>query len=355
MTTPGATGELTVDEALMQLLRGTGLTYRHSGDNGISIVPVSPAKDANGGTERRGGLSGTDFARLRRITAGPSPRRVGWKRDRPVATPTRATLAAHSTRLCRKSSSRRSGAARTSSRCRSRPPPCAGSDLEGKGVTQLNDLQYASPSLSIGNAGLSNTVNIRGVGLASGSPAVANGVAVYVDGLFQTPTVYANQFYDIADVEILRGPQGTLVGANSTGGAIFINSRSPRLGEADGYVEVGGGSYDAWSAQGAVNLPVNDVLALRAGRRIHPARELLSQHRSRLHGCRLAVREGRSGSAFSSSRAPSRRSRSSSSSTAIPAATPSPPCPARSTRPSRRPIRSCWITTRPITSTASTS
>ena len=52
MTTPGATGELTVDEALMQLLRGTGLTYRHSGDNGISIVPVSPAKDANGGDRK---------------------------------------------------------------------------------------------------------------------------------------------------------------------------------------------------------------------------------------------------------------------------------------------------------------
>ena len=148
------------------------------------------------------------------------------------------------------------------------------------------------PSLSIGNAGLSNVVNIRGVGLASGSPAVANGVAVYVDGLFQTPTIYANQFYDIADVEILRGPQGTLVGTNSTGGAIFINSRNPTLGKMDGYVEVGGGNYDAWSAQGA-RQPAAERCARAARRRgVHPARELLSQHRPCLHRCRLAVREG---------------------------------------------------------------
>lgn len=50
-----------------------------------------------------------------------------------------------------------------------------GGDLEGKAITSIADLQYASPSLSIGDSGLTNAVNIRGVGLASGSPAVANG------------------------------------------------------------------------------------------------------------------------------------------------------------------------------------
>jgi len=139
-----------------------------------------------------------------------------------------------------------------------------GSDLEGKAVTAVADLQYASPSLSIGNAGLTNAVNIRGVGLASGDPNVANGVATYMDGLFQPPIVSTNQFYDIADVEVLRGPQGTLVGSNSTGGAIFINSQKPKLGEWDGYVRVGAGNYGAVSTEGAINLPVNDVLAFRA-------------------------------------------------------------------------------------------
>src|SRR5580698_122374 len=139
-----------------------------------------------------------------------------------------------------------------------------GGDLAGKAITSVADLQYATPSLSIGNAGLTNSVNIRGVGLASGSPAVANGVATYVDGLFYPPIVSTNQFYDIADIEVLRGPQGTLVGSNSTGGAIFINSRNPKLGETDGYVSVGAGNYGEVNAEGAVNLPANDVLAFRA-------------------------------------------------------------------------------------------
>jgi iron complex outermembrane recepter protein len=139
----------------------------------------------------------------------------------------------------------------------------AGDELAGKAVTRLGDLQFASPSLSITDAGLTQSINIRGIGLASGSPAVANGVAEYVDGLFQPPIVTTNSFYDVASVEVLRGPQGTLVGSNSTGGAIFITTQNPKLSQTSGYAEVGGGNYGAVSAQGAVNLPLGDTLALR--------------------------------------------------------------------------------------------
>jgi iron complex outermembrane recepter protein len=138
-----------------------------------------------------------------------------------------------------------------------------GDDLAGKAVYSIADLQYAVPSLSISDSGLTNSVNIRGIGLASGSPAVANGVATYVDGLFQPPIVSTNQFYDIADVEVLRGPQGTLVGSNSTGGAIFINSQNPKLSGTDGHINVGAGNFGAESVDAAVNLPVNDILAFR--------------------------------------------------------------------------------------------
>ena len=281
INTPGASGKLTVDEALTQLLRGTGLTYRHSGDNGISIVPISTVSsvpgdqhpgpgnapdDHSNGSDKKARHSFWDL--FRRPRGGPgrgNPGKAGdghtGEQGPPGARPN-PTAGLQGTALQevlitaerRKENLQRVPIAATA---------VQGSELEGKAVTQLNDLQYAAPSLSIGNAGIANAVNIRGVGLASGSPAVANGVAVYVDGLFQTPTIYTNQLYDIADVEILRGPQGTLVGANSTGGAIFINSRSPQIGVTDGYVEAGSGNYDAWSAQGAVNLPVSAVLALR--------------------------------------------------------------------------------------------
>jgi iron complex outermembrane receptor protein len=138
-----------------------------------------------------------------------------------------------------------------------------GKSLTEKSVTTLSDLQFAAPSLSVENAGLTQSVNIRGIGLASGSPNAANGVATYVDGVFQPPIVSAGSYYDLADVEVLRGPQGTFVGSNSTGGAIFINSQSPKLGRLEGYGMLGGGTYGAFLGQGAVNLPIGDTLAVR--------------------------------------------------------------------------------------------
>lgn len=140
----------------------------------------------------------------------------------------------------------------------------SGDQLAGKAVVRLSDLQFASPALSITDAGLTQSINIRGIGLASGSPAVANGVATYVDGLFQPPIVTTNKFYDIASVEVLRGPQGTLVGSNSTGGAIFINTQNPVLNQFGGYGEVSAGNYNEATVQGAVNLPVGDTFAFRA-------------------------------------------------------------------------------------------
>src|SRR5690349_3554010 len=136
-------------------------------------------------------------------------------------------------------------------------------ELQAKSVARLGDLQTAAPSLSITDAGQTQSVNIRGIGLASNSPNATAGVATYVDGLFQPPIVQSNSFYDLAGVEVLRGPQGTLVGTNSTGGAIFINSASPRLGETGGYARGGFGNFSAAEAEGAVNLPVSDALAFR--------------------------------------------------------------------------------------------
>ena len=140
----------------------------------------------------------------------------------------------------------------------------AGDELEGKAIAAVSDLQFAAPSLSVTDAGETQSVNIRGIGIASNSPNVSNGVATYIDGLFQPPIVTSIPFYDIATIEVLRGPQGTLVGNNSTGGAIFINSQNPDPGAIEGYAQVGYGNYNAYEAEGAVNLPISDTLAVRA-------------------------------------------------------------------------------------------
>ena len=139
----------------------------------------------------------------------------------------------------------------------------SGDQLADKAVERLADLQFAAPSVSITDQGLTQSVNLRGIGIASGSPAVANGVAQYIDGVFQPPIMTASSFYDIATIEVLRGPQGTLVGSNSTGGAIFINTRNPELDETSGYAEGHYGSFNAAGLEGAINLPLAQDLAVR--------------------------------------------------------------------------------------------
>lgn len=139
----------------------------------------------------------------------------------------------------------------------------AGDDLDAKAVERLSDLQFASPGLSVTDAGETQSINIRGIGLSSNLPSVTNGVATYVDGLFQAQIVSAVPFYDLATVEVLRGPQGTLVGNNSTGGAIFVNSANPSLAGISGYVQGSIGNYERFEGEGAINLPLASTLAVR--------------------------------------------------------------------------------------------
>jgi iron complex outermembrane receptor protein len=88
-------------------------------------------------------------------------------------------------------------------------------------------------------------------------------VSTYREGLWQPPVTTAASFYDIASIEVLRGPQGTFVGSNSTGGAIFINSRSPDFDGVHGRVEALAGNYADVGANGAINLPIDGKWAAR--------------------------------------------------------------------------------------------
>lgn len=141
----------------------------------------------------------------------------------------------------------------------------SGDDLREREVRGAADLQRFSPALSVTNNGLTNNVNIRGIGLSVTTPAVVSGVAIYRDNLFQAPLVAAEPYYDIGNIQVLRGPQGTFVGTNSTGGAIFISSANPSLADGThGYISVQGGTYSDVGVEGAVNQPISSTLALRA-------------------------------------------------------------------------------------------
>ena len=138
-------------------------------------------------------------------------------------------------------------------------------DLAKKSITELSDLQNTTPSLSIIDQGWAHSVNIRGIGLAVSAAMVAPGIATYRDGVFlPTQTSLGLPFYDLQDVEVLRGPQGTFSGQDATGGAVFVNSKSPVLSDhVSGELTAAYGNYNDVLFQGAANLPISDTLAAR--------------------------------------------------------------------------------------------
>jgi iron complex outermembrane receptor protein len=140
-----------------------------------------------------------------------------------------------------------------------------GDDLQRNEIHNTTDLQFYVPGLAVANQVLNTGINIRGIGLGFALPNAAQGVPVYRDNLLVPPNAGDEPLWDLESVQVLRGPQGTLVGANSTGGAMFINSVKPTLGDNHGYMQLLGGNYHHLGVQSAVNLPLSETLAARVG------------------------------------------------------------------------------------------
>jgi iron complex outermembrane receptor protein len=140
-----------------------------------------------------------------------------------------------------------------------------GESIQTLHVHDLKDLTGSIPNVQIQvNAGLTNAVSyvIRGIGIvANPSPYVGTEVGTVVDGVVQTVNELglADRF-DVERIEILRGPQGTLFGANTTGGVVNIVTRQP-TGELDAYGQVGVGNYDSKNLSFALNFPITETVA----------------------------------------------------------------------------------------------
>lgn len=136
--------------------------------------------------------------------------------------------------------------------------------LARMGVDNVIEIQQVAPAVAINTYNRSTYVNIRGVGIAQSAPTSSPGVAFYMDGNFIAHEhTIAHSFYDIESIEVLRGPQGTLTGQNSTGGAIYVRTPTPSFDGVSGYVEATGANHDWKRAVGAVNIPMGDVVAVR--------------------------------------------------------------------------------------------
>ncbi|AYO76008.1 TonB-dependent receptor [Sphingobium yanoikuyae] len=120
------------------------------------------------------------------------------------------------------------------------------------------------PVANISGSSASITAFIRGVGQTDFNITVDPGVGVYVDGVYVARSVGALlDMSDIADVQILRGPQGTLFGKNTIGGAIVVNSVQPQ-NTFDLKLEAATGSFNRADFKGMINVPLSDNLAMRA-------------------------------------------------------------------------------------------
>jgi iron complex outermembrane recepter protein len=139
-----------------------------------------------------------------------------------------------------------------------------GAQLADNEVKTIADLTKIAPALSVVPIGTYNLINIRGVGDALGETPITSGVTVIMDGLTD-PLGVGNMppMFDLADVEVLRGPQGTFIGGNAEGGAIEITSANPTFAGTGGYATVQFGTYHDNLNELAVNLPVSDTLAFR--------------------------------------------------------------------------------------------
>jgi len=136
-------------------------------------------------------------------------------------------------------------------------------DLTRNGTNGPRDLNALVPGLAVSQGGTYTQTFIRGVGDITSNTFGSNGVMYTIDGVvIDRPTTIAPNFFDLARVEVLKGPQGTLYGRNSTGGAINLISRRPE-DTFGGYLNTEIGNYNLTNVSGALNVPLSDALSVR--------------------------------------------------------------------------------------------
>ena len=143
----------------------------------------------------------------------------------------------------------------------------SGATLSKQHVSTIEDVTHLVPSFqatSEGDHGVV-TLTLRGVGNDSAKTEYADPeVAMFIDGVYSPRAEGAAALlFDLSSIEVLRGPQGTLWGRNSTVGAVNLITAKPTFDAIYGSLEVGGGSYNRVGARAAINVPLSATFAFR--------------------------------------------------------------------------------------------
>ncbi len=138
----------------------------------------------------------------------------------------------------------------------------SGDAIRNRRIADIVDLSNQAPGVQIkaDDSAANPRIFIRGVGVNDFNPTTASAVGIYVDGVYVgSPLAQRAGFFDLQQVEVLRGPQGTLYGRNTTGGAINLTTRKP--GDTpEGDLSIDYGRFNSVDVQGGISVPLSKEL-----------------------------------------------------------------------------------------------
>ncbi|MHC3127157.1 TonB-dependent receptor [Brevundimonas sp. GN22] len=137
--------------------------------------------------------------------------------------------------------------------------------LQGAGVKDIKDLQILTPGMTVTStqSEASTTARIRGVGTVGDNPGLESSVGVVIDGVYRSRnSVGFGDLGELNRIEVLKGPQGTLFGKNTSAGVINIITAAPSF-VPEFNLEATAGNFGAWGVTGSVTGPITDNIAGR--------------------------------------------------------------------------------------------
>ena len=141
------------------------------------------------------------------------------------------------------------------------------SRLEKAGVTDIRGLERASASFNLQSgptATGSTTLRVRGVGTTGNNTGLESSVGIFLDGVYLSrPGIALGELLDLEQVELMRGPQGTLFGRNTSAGALSIRTRKPSIDKTEGFANATYGNYNLMNLQAGISTPLSETTAVR--------------------------------------------------------------------------------------------
>lgn len=137
--------------------------------------------------------------------------------------------------------------------------------MDAKQILGFSDLRFTTPNVTAAKTNFTSfNFQIRGIGRTLVATSGDAGVGIHVNEVpIGSPRLFETEYFDVQALEVLRGPQGTLYGRNSTGGTVNMNTATAQIDEFNASVEVQSGNYDHKKIKGHLNIPLGDQLAMR--------------------------------------------------------------------------------------------